>query len=212
MADLAVSIKALRSRLLLAAGRTQEAVASAREAMRGLRPGIELAHLVPFAYGLALSAGTQLSEADRHLEMAHDQLLASLGDLPPGDREAALVAVPAHREVIEAWTQRRPRRTAQRLARVGVPTGRPLAPHEWVSVTWTLQVPADDEVGDPVERRRRRLLRLLAEAATQGGAPTVDDLAAALDASVATIRRDLAALRRSGHPAVTRGTRGAPAP
>ena len=43
--------------------------------------------------------------------------LASLGDLPPGDRAAALSIVPAHREVIEAWARRRPHRIAQRLAR-----------------------------------------------------------------------------------------------
>jgi hypothetical protein len=112
--------------------------------------------------------------------------------------------------VIEAWARRRPHRIAQRLARIGVPAGRPLAPHEWVSVTWTLHVPADDEIGNAVERRRRRLLRLLSEAAAQGGAPTVDDLAVALAASVATVRRDLAALRASGHAAITRGTRKGP--
>ena len=63
----------------------------------------------------------------------------------------------------------------------------------------------------PSLRRRQRLQRLLAEADAQGGAPTVDDLAGALEASVATIRRDLAALRRSGQPAPTRGTRHPPA-
>ena len=61
-----------------------------------------------------------------------------------------------------------------------------------------------------MERRRERLQRLLAEAAAQEGAPTVDDLAGALEASVATIRRDLAALRHSGRPARTRGTRHRP--
>ena len=203
-------IKALNSRILLAAGQTQEAVAVGAEAFATLRPGIELAHLVPFSYGLALSASGKHEEADRYLEMAHDQLLGSLGDLPAADREAALTSVPAHREVIDAWTRRRPRQVEQRLARTGVPTGRPKAPHEWVSVTWTLHTPADDEIPNPAERRRQRLLRLLGEAAAQEGAPTVDDLAAALEASVATVRRDLAALRRAGEPAVTRGTRHSP--
>ena len=133
-----------------------------------------------------------------------------LSDLSETDQQSALSAVPAHREVVDAWTRRRPRRVEQRLARSGVPSGRPLAPHEWISVTWTLHIPADDEIPDQVERRRRRLLRLLGEAAGQGGAPTVDDLAAALAASVATVRRDLAALRRSGEPALTRGTRHRP--
>jgi hypothetical protein len=139
--------------------------------------------------------------------MAHTQLASLLSDLGEGDRAMALLAVPAHREVVDAWTRRRPRRAEQRLARRGAPTGRPLAPHEWVTITWTLHTPADDEIADPVARRRQRLQRLLAEAGDQGGAPTVDDLAGALEASVATIRRDLAALRHSGQPAQTRGTR-----
>jgi tetratricopeptide (TPR) repeat protein len=210
MGDLAVSIKALRSRLLLASGRVQDAVIVGAEAFEALRPGIELAHLVPFSYGLALFAAGRDQEADRYLEMAHNQLLRSLGDMPTADREVALGSVPAHREVIDAWTRRRPQRAEQRLARTGVPTGRPLAPHEWIAVTWTLHIPADDEIRDQVERRRRRLLRLLGEAAAQGGAPTVDDLAAALEASIATVRRDLAALRLSGEPALTRGTRHSP--
>ncbi|MFH1330634.1 MAG: DUF1670 domain-containing protein, partial [Actinomycetota bacterium] len=211
MNDLRVGIKALRGRLLLEAGQVDQALRVTAEAMADLHPGVELAYRVPFAHGLALAAAGRLAEADSYLELAHEHLTALLSDLSEPDRATALSIVPAHRQVIEAWTRRRPRRTAQRLARLGVPTGRPLADHEWVSVTWTLQVPADDQIGNPVERRRRRLLRLLAEAAAQGGAPTVDDLAPALAASVATVRRDLAALRRLGHPAVTRGTRGAPA-
>ena len=97
------------------------------------------------------------------------------------------------------------------MARCGVPTGRPLAPDEWVNVSWTIHVPADDDITDPAERRRQTLLRLLAEAADQGGAPTVEDLAGGLQASVATVRRDLAALRLSGQAVPTRGARRRPA-
>jgi tetratricopeptide (TPR) repeat protein len=207
MSDLAVSVKALRSRLFLAVGQPAEALAMAAEALRSLRPGMEQAHLVPYAYALALSAHDQHDEADRYFQLAHDQLLRALGDLPPPDRDAALAAVPAHREIIDTWARRRPQCIERRLASRGAPTGRPLAPHEWVSVNWTIHLSADDAITDPVARRRECLQRLLAEAAAQGGAPTVDDLAGALGASVATIRRDLAALRRSGRPAPTRGAR-----
>jgi DNA-binding SARP family transcriptional activator/tetratricopeptide (TPR) repeat protein len=210
MNDLRVSIKALRGRLLLQAGQTTEAVRVTAQAMAGLNPGVELAYQVPFAHGLALAAAGKIVEADHYLELAHTHLQALLSDLSETDRASALSAVPAHREVIDAWTRRRPQRAEQRLARTGVPTGRPLAPHERIAVTWTLHIPADDEIRDQVERRRRRLLRLLGEAAAQGGAPTVDDLAAALEASIATVRRDLAALRLSGEPALTRGTRHSP--
>ena len=79
----------------------------------------------------------------------------------------------------------------------------------------TLAVPEDDEVSGKawpeqsrrVARRRHRLLRLLREAREQGAAPTLDDLAAALEVSRATIKRDLAALRQAGHEAQTRGSR-----
>lgn len=208
LGDLAVSIGALRSRLLLAAGRMDEALAASSESMSQLRPAVELAHLVPFALGLVLSAHGRAMEADRYLEMAHDQLLKSLGDLPADARAAALAVVPAHREVVDAWSRRRPRLVQQDLARIGAPIGRPLEPDERVSVTWTLHLPSDDEIPDAVERRRARLTRLLLEASEQRGAPTVHDLAGALQASVATVRRDLAALRRSGRTVLTRGTRG----
>jgi len=206
--DLAASIRALRSRILLASGDTPGALAIAAEAMQGLRPGIELAHLVPFAYGVALLASGRTEEADRHLEAAHDQLIRSLGDLIQPEREAALAAVPAHREVIETWSKRRPQEVTRQLARVGTPTGRPLADHEKVPVIWTIRIPDDEAIANPQERRRTRLMRLLEEAAAQGGAPTLDDLAAALESSIATVRRDLTVLRQSGVPTPTRGARG----
>jgi hypothetical protein len=178
--------------------------------MASLNPGVELAYQVPFAHALSLEAAGKTAEADSHFEMAHAYLASLLKDLEEEDRAGALLAVAAHREVVEAWMRRRPQRIERRLAGREAPTGRPLAPHEWVSVHWTIRIPADDAIADPVARRRERLQRLLAEADAQGGAPTVDDLAAALEASVATIRRDLAALRRSGRPALTRGTRRRP--
>jgi tetratricopeptide (TPR) repeat protein len=210
LGDLAASVRALQSRLLVALGRPQEALGAATEAMAAIRPGIELAHLIPFALAVALLANDRWAEADKYLEIAHGQLTKSLGDLPALEREKALATVPAHREVIGAWTRRRPRTAEHLLTRVGVPTGRPVAEHERLLVTWTLHTPADDDIPDPVARRRRCLARLLDEAAAQGGAPTGEDLAAAMEASVATVRRDLAALRRSGRPVPTRGARRLP--
>ena len=177
--------------------------------MAGLRPSVELSYRVPLARGLALAAAGQQEEADRHLGMAFDQLMALLSDLSSADRETALSAVSAHREVMQAWALRRPHQAQHRLARVGAPSGRPLGPDEWVTVTWTLHTPGDADISNPLERRRHQILRLLAEASAQGGAPTVEDLAAALKTSVATARRDLAALRRSGRAAATRGARSA---
>ena len=67
--------------------------------------------------------------------------------------------------------------------------------------------PEDEEVRGKVQRRRYRLRRLLGEATEQGAAPTIDDLAAALGASRATIKRDLADLRQVGYEVRTRGSR-----
>ena len=92
------------------------------------------------------------------------------------------------------------------MPRGDAPTGRPLREDEVLEVTWTISAPEDDAVSSKVDRRRQRLLRLLRQAAEQGAAPTVADLAAALDASERTIKRDLAALRAEGHDVRTRGS------
>ncbi|MDH7486597.1 MAG: tetratricopeptide repeat protein [Anaerolineae bacterium] len=98
-------------------------------------------------------------------------------------------------------------RVKVRLPRAGVPTGRPLREDEWVTVAWTLAAPTDDAIAGKTPRRQHRLLRLLREAEAQGAAPTVDDLAAALQVSRATLKRDLATLRATGQAAHTRGSR-----
>jgi DNA-binding transcriptional ArsR family regulator len=94
-----------------------------------------------------------------------------------------------------------------RLPRLSAPTGRPLQDEEYVAVVWTLSTPEDSTIGSEVDRRRQRLLRLLGEASEQGAVPTVYDLAGALQVSQPTVKRDLAALRRAGHQAHTRGSR-----
>ena len=81
-----------------------------------------------------------------------------------------------------------------------------LAAGEQIEVTVD-RGPRDDDPSDPVARRRALLSRVLAAIEAQGGAPTVGDLAGALDVSSATVRRDLAALREAGVDAVTRGGR-----
>jgi DeoR/GlpR family transcriptional regulator of sugar metabolism len=78
-----------------------------------------------------------------------------------------------------------------------------------VTVTWTVAAPEDEALKEAPARRQARIQRLLQEAAEQGATPTLGDLAAALSVSKPTVRRDLAALRRAGHPVQTRGTRGA---
>jgi tetratricopeptide (TPR) repeat protein/biotin operon repressor len=97
------------------------------------------------------------------------------------------------------------RRIQVRLPHINAPTGRTLREDEYVVVTWKVGLPEDNKIPGKVGRRRHRLLRLLDEAATQHAAPTIKDLATALDVSRATVKRDLAALRRAGITIKTRG-------
>jgi len=95
------------------------------------------------------------------------------------------------------------------LARADAPAHRRPASDETVPLIWTVDASEADgalaEREGKVALRRHRLLRLLAEAEAAGALPTVADLAGALDVSPRTICADLAALRRQGHAARTRG-------
>lgn len=90
-----------------------------------------------------------------------------------------------------------------RLSRTDATTSHPLRDDEHVTVAWTVDAPEDAEI--PRKTDRRLGLRLLAEAQAQGAAPRDRDLVVALDVSLSTIRRDMAALRAEGHDLPTRG-------
>ena len=94
-----------------------------------------------------------------------------------------------------------------RLARADAPIGRPLREDEYVLVTWTMDAPEDKARAAGPDRRHARIRRLVEEAADQGAAPTIGDLASAMEVSEPTIRRDLVVMRRRGHPVQTRGSR-----
>jgi tetratricopeptide (TPR) repeat protein/biotin operon repressor len=152
--------------------------------------------------------------AAHFLKRAYATLMAIAGRVSDPDlRRSFLENVAENRSIVAARRRGRvplpPRRLSVRLPRVDAPIGRPLEDDEQVEVTWTLAAPEDDEIAGKVDRRRHRILRLLREAAQQSAAPTLEDLAAALDVSASTVKRDLAALRRAGHELSTRGTRGA---
>lgn len=100
-----------------------------------------------------------------------------------------------------------PHRAAVSLARADAPLGRKLSDTDYAAVTWTVYAPEDEQFRKPDERRRHVLRRLIEEAATQGAAPTDDDLAAALGVSRRTILRDMEHLARSGVPLPTRRRR-----
>ena len=117
----------------------------------------------------------------------------------------ALAFVPEHAAILAAYSRVQSHQLHVTSPRSGVPLGRALRSDDWLDVSWTISTPEDLAIEEPANQRRHRLLRLAAEAHEQGGAPRVEDLAAALGVSAVTIRRDLAVLRRDGHHVPTRG-------
>jgi DNA-binding SARP family transcriptional activator len=205
--ELAVNVEALIGRVLLASGQVEEAFGLTSRAIGKLTPGVEFGHLVAFSHASVLAAMGRWAEADSYFEIAHDGLLRLLTGLSEERKAAALDRVPAHQAVVTAWRSRQPTIVFRRIASILAPSGRKLREDETVLVAWTVATPEDEAIPEERERRRSKVIRLCDEAANQEACPTVEDLAVALDVSVATIRRDLAALRASGEVLATRGSR-----
>jgi DNA-binding SARP family transcriptional activator len=146
--------------------------------------------------------------AQEFVSHAYHLLQQRASKIAERDRQHSFLEnIPAHRAIAAAVRGQRTHVVTVRLASADAPTGRPLHDEEYVAVAWTVVTPEDDAVPEGVARRQARLARLLQEAADQGAAPTVGDLAEALDVSSPTVRRDLAALRQAGHQPQTRGSR-----
>lgn len=122
----------------------------------------------------------------------------------PERRRAYLHEISPGKPIWEDYHRLFSRRITVSLAHESAPLGRPLRPEEWTPVTWTVEAPEDQEIADKGERRRQQLQRLVREAAEQHAVPTIADLAQALSVSPATLKRDLATLRRSGQLVRTR--------
>ena len=175
--------------------------------MREIRPGVELAHLVPLALSEVYGEMGDTEEAAHFITKAYDQLAALLSDLPDEARRLAWENIPNHKAIHDRWAAHQPQRQRVELPIEQAPVGRPLNPEEVITVEWTVHDPSDEKIEDRIELRRHKILRLLTEAQEAGASPTVAHLADALGSSDATIRRDLAALRSQGIDVTTRGSR-----
>jgi DNA-binding SARP family transcriptional activator/DNA-binding transcriptional ArsR family regulator len=117
---------------------------------------------------------------------------------------SALVA--SRRERVEG-----PGMLVVQIARLGAPLTRALSEGDTVKVRWTIDDGAEDidllRREGKVALRRHRILRLVAEAKAQGGAPSDGDLARALGVTERTIGSDIAALEAAGIPIETRRRR-----
>ncbi len=158
------------------------------------------------AYKALLAAG-QVARGEAALRAAYALLMTYADSIPdPERRHAYLHDISPGRTIWDDYHNLGVRRIQARLPRAAAPLRRALRDDEYVTVTWTVAAPEDADLSDKVARRQRRLLRLLAEAAAQQAAPTEVDLAAALEVSLATLKRDLETLRRTGTPVKTRGS------
>jgi tetratricopeptide (TPR) repeat protein len=207
MNDLIVGVRALMARLYLRVGDLEAALSAGSSAMKEMRPGIELAHVIPFALAEVYEALGEEEPAARLISLAHQQMTDALHGLPAELRRRALEEVPHNSAIATSWKRRQAHVIEYPLPATDAPLGRPLTPDDHVTVRWTIHHPSDHQIENAVERRREQVLRLIREAEQQGGSPTVTNLADALSASTATIRRDLSHLRKDHGPVATRGSR-----
>ena len=207
LTDIAPTIEHVAAMLASAAGDADEALERSRVATRTLQKATEQPYVVWYGLHLAAHAAGADSEARESLNQARHRLDEVLARLQPDQKRSARSAVPEHREIIAARERMFSTERTIALPRVDVPRGRPLRTEDWIDIRWTVSEPADLDIEDEASRRQIRLARLMAEAEDQGGSPRVVDLADALGVSRATIRRDLATMRRSGRRVSTRGSR-----
>jgi DNA-binding SARP family transcriptional activator/predicted ATPase/biotin operon repressor len=205
--DLSVELTSIRGLTLLHKDHRDEALAHMRESVSALSPGVERAYLIHHRHALVAEMCGELEEARAASLNADSLLRQALAGLSTSSFDHAVQLVPAHREIVAAATRFAPHIVQVRLPRADAPTGRPLQEADVQVVHWTVEHPDDESYASPIDRRRQRILRLLAEADTAGAAPSMEDLAEALAVSDSTIRRDLSALRDQGHEIVTRGQR-----
>jgi DNA-binding transcriptional ArsR family regulator len=205
--DLRVELSSIRAMVWLALGDVDEALESTRMAVANLTSGVERPYLVHYRHALVAAEAGDPDEARRAAVEANHGLQTALSGLSPEQLDHALTRVPEHAEVVALMADVSPKTIEVRLPAIGAPVGKALESADLRPVTWTIAHPDDDRLDDPIERRRRRILRLLAEAEASHVSPPIEALAEALDVSEATIRRDLSALRDSGHSLHTRGSR-----
>ena len=196
-ADLAPLVLALQSQALLGLGQTAGALAAARRAAEDRAESAYGAHLIHWYHHRILAHAGDADGAQAALARAHRRLETLLSTLSPQDQARSRAQIPEHRAILAAWEEQRPVQQSVRLPRPYAPTGRPITADEEVEVTWTVESAADRAISSKTERRRAQLLRLLRQAADQGGLPAYHHLADALGVSERTIKRDMAALRQT---------------
>ena len=202
--DLLPVLYGMRGEVLLALGEVDEAVTVTAQGRDGLHPGVDRSYLVLAQHALALEASGDHIMAVEVAREAMSQLTEVLASVDEHTRSRAL-ELAEHRRIGAIVDRLAPELVSVTVAAAGAPTGRPLTEDERVEVV--VARPVLDRSKDPVASRRNAARSVIDDITRQGGEPTVDDLAAVLQVSIATIRRDLGALRDQGIDIHTRGRR-----
>lgn len=191
---LAVDTLAGLARACLQLGRVEQAKAHIAEALDWVAEhgtfavgDIELVYLAAYRVFTAASEGERAMQV---IQAAYDDLMARAATVPEGEaRQKFLSSVPQHEQVLELHRRMQCRQAAVRLPRAN-------NPGETVEVAWTPSAPEDEAISNKVVRRRHRLARLTREAGEQGALATCQNLAEALGASLRTIERDMAEMKK----------------
>lgn len=203
--DFVVSMQSFRAYALWRMGEAAEALALSATAVAALEQtngGENIQHIY-WHHSQILgetgqdAAGNPSPASRPFLEKAYRTIEEQADSLPDEAWRARVWAIPLHCQVRAAWEAAQPRRARVWLPKLETAVAGRTAVDQTCEIEWTPYDPADAQIADKVARRRRQLARLLAEAEAQGARPTIADLAAALDSSQPTIKRDLAALRQA---------------
>lgn len=186
-------LHALKARTHLALGSSEAAMEAVDSSRQLVAAGSGLQHIAALWRSEVLEELGVSAEAEDELQAAHKHLVELLQPFSEIERDIARSRVAEHRAISEAYTSRFPRTEVVLLAPANNPTSDP-----FIEVRWTVHHPDDLYIGDKKDRRRHRLLRLHEEAAVMGAHPRLDDLATALQTSLSTVKRDVAALRKAG--------------
>ncbi|MEM7272206.1 MAG: AAA family ATPase [Actinomycetota bacterium] len=197
-------VLAYRARAAIQLGEPDEARQLVDRAVTLGRAGAKDAQVTAWVAGSVLDALGDAAAAERQFEQAHGLLSTALRGLPQELVDRAWSGVPEHLGIAEDYERRFVRVEEVEVPHRSAPMGRALRSEDFVSVSWTVSEPADWRIESLADRRKARIIRLVAEAEAQDGSVRIGDLAVALGVSERTIKRDIAQLRGGGSSLRTR--------
>jgi len=203
--DEMVLLLTIQSQIELADNNAKSALETVLKAKALQKDSVERHYLLPFIQYRAHRALKQKEEAQDAIEEAHQSLLSYLDGFSEEQQATSFECVEEHKEIRSAWKSFQARKIAMKIPRIDVPKGRPVREDEWVEVLWTVETTQDKTIENKKERRQHQLIRLMEEAKEQGGCPTTEHLASALEVSKGTIKRDFTSLRKQGYTPAVRG-------